>query len=48
MSKALLRFKNTEDVKLLLLKLRVDSSLSQMVAKYKMFKNHTYYELNTY
>ena len=48
MSKALLRFKNTEHVKLLLLKLRVDSSLSQMVAKYKMFKNHTYYELNTY
>ena len=46
MSKALLRSKNTEHVNLLLLKLVSD--LSQMVAKYKMFKNHTYYELNTY
>ena len=44
--KSLLRSKSTEHVNLLLLKL--DSSLSQMVAKYKMFKNHTYYELNTY
>ena len=44
--KALLRSKNTEHVNLLLLK--VDISLSQMVAKYKMFENHTYYELNTY
>ena len=40
MSKALLRSKNTEHVGLLLLKL--DSSSSQMVAKYKMFKNQTY------
>ena len=40
MSKALVRSKNTEHVNLLSLKL--DSSLSQMVAKYKMFKNHTY------
>ena len=44
MSKALLRSKNTEHVNFLL---KLDNSLSQMVAKYKMFKNCNYYELNT-